>query len=253
LGNIHGLFDWAIHYLTWPIFVAALLAGFSLWKQQREKLILLGWWFVPFVALSMFGRVLYPRFILFMTLPLMILAALATQWIWRHFRGSVWRWVLLVILFFTSVYTDYYIIINPLYAPIPSADADQYINNWPSGWGIREVNTFLLAEAQKGKVTVYTDGTFGLLPYAIEMYLVDKPNMKIQGIFPIPQEMPNEILLSAADHPTYVVFNQLQNPPASWPITMIAMYQKGNRTDVHMRLYQVIPPTTHRVAKKAGS
>jgi 4-amino-4-deoxy-L-arabinose transferase-like glycosyltransferase len=183
LGNIHGLFDWAIHYLTWPIFVASLLAGFSLWKRPLEKLVLLGWWFAPFFALALDGRVLYPRFILFMIIPLMILAALTVQWVWEHFQGSVWRWVLLAILFFVSIYTDYFVIMNPLYAPIPSADAGQYIDNWPSGWGVSQVNTYLLAQSKKGKVTVYTDGTFGLLPYAIEIYLVDNPNMKIQGLY----------------------------------------------------------------------
>lgn len=242
LGNIHGLFDWAIHYLTWPIFVAAMFAGLSLWKRPLEKLVLLGWWFAPFFALALDGRVLYPRFILFMTLPLMILAAVTLTWIWDHFKGSIWRWVFVVILFFGSFYADYFIVINPIYAPIPDADAGQYINNWPSGWGVSEINTFLLSESQKGKISVYTDGTFGLLPYAIEIYLVDNPNIKITGIYPIPEQMPKEILLAAEDRPTYVVFNQMQNPPSSWPLKKLSEYQKGNRPDVHMGIYQIVPP-----------
>lgn len=246
IGNIHGLFDWAIHYLTWPMFAAAMLAGFSLWKRPLEKLVLLGWWFAPFVALAMFGKVLYPRFILFMVLPLMILTALTVGWVWDHFKRSVWRWVLVIILFFGSFYADYYIITNPLYAPIPDADAGQLINNWPSGWGVAEVNTFLLAQTKKGKVTVYTDGTFGLLPYAIEIYLVDNPNIKIQGMFPLSAVMPNEILLSAEDHPTYVVFNQTQAPPPSWPVKLLAKYQKGNSQDAYLHLYQVIPPANKK-------
>ena len=241
LGNIHGLFDWAIHYLTWPLFVAAMAAGFSLWKRPLEKLVLLGWWFAPFFALALDGRVLYPRFILFMIIPLMMLAALFVRWVWDHFRGSVWRWVLLVVLMFGSIYTDYYVITNPLYAPIPSADAGQYINNWPSGWGIQQINEYLLAESKKGKVTVYTDGTFGLLPYAIEIYLVDTPNMKIQGIYPMPVEMIPEMLAQAENHPTYIVFNQIQNIP-QWPLKLITQYQKGNFGDTYLRLYQIIPP-----------
>ena len=240
LGNIHGLFDWAIHYLTWPIFIAALLSGLSLWKWTREKLLLLGWWFAPFFALALDGRVLYPRFILFMTLPLIILAAVAVQWIWNHFRGSVWRWVLLVILFFGSFYTDYYIIANPLYAPIPSADAGQYINDWPSGWGIPEVNAFLLKESQKGKITVYTDGTFGLLPYAVELYLVDNPNVTIKGMYPIPSDIPKALIDQAKKNPTYIIFNQRQDVPP-WPMKLIAQYQKGQNTVVFMRLYEVLP------------
>jgi len=239
-GNIHGLFDWAINYLTWPIFVTSILTGLSLWKWPREKLLLLGWWFAPFFALAVDGRVLYPRFILFMVLPLMVLSAAGAVWIWDALRHSVWRWVFVCVLLVGSVYTDYYIVVNPLYAPIPQADAGQYIDDWPSGWGVPEVNTFLAAEAKKGKVSVYTDGTFGLLPYAIEIYLVDNPNMKIQGLYPITQDMPEQIRTAARDHATFVVFNQTQSIPP-WPLTFIAQYQKGKRTDMFMRLYKVNP------------
>jgi len=239
-GNLHGLFDWAIHYLTWPLFIASILAGLSLWKWPREKLLLLGWWLAPFFALALDGKVLYPRFILFMVLPLMILAAVFTDWGLTKFRKTVWLWVILAVLFFGSFYTDFYIITNPLYAPIPEADAGQYINDWPSGWGIPQVNAYLAAQAEKGKISVYTDGTFGLLPYAIEIYLVDNPNVTIKGLYPIDELAPDEILAAARLHNTYIVFNQQQIIPP-WPLQFIAKYQKGNRPDVFMRLYQVIP------------
>ena len=243
VGNLHGLFDWAIHYLTWPLYLIAIISGLTLWSKPREKLLLLGWWFAPFFALALDGRVLYPRFILFMVLPLMILAAVGVVWVWDHFHGSIWRWVLILLLFFVSMYTDFYIITNPLYAPIPEADAGQYINDWPSGWGIPQVNAYLAGEAAKGKVTVYTDGTFGLLPYAIEIYLVDNPNMKIIGLYPIMPQMPKELFDDAKTRSTFVVFDQTQVIPP-WPLKFISQWQKGQRTDVFMRLYEVIPFAT---------
>jgi len=241
-GNLRGLFDWDIHYLTWPVFVVAILSGLSLWKWPREKLLLLGWWFAPFFALATVGRVLYPRFILFMSLPLMILAGVGVVWVWERLRASIWRWVLIGTLFVGSIYTDFYIITNPLYAPIPYADAGQYIDDWPSGWGIPEVNAFLAEESKKGKISIFTDGTFGLLPYAIEIYHVDNPNIKIKGLYPIAELTPDEMIADAKDHPTYVLFNQQQYTPP-WPLRLIAEYQKGKRTDMHMRLFEVLPPS----------
>lgn len=240
LGNIHGLFDWAIRYLTWPIFLSALLAGFSLWKFPREKLLLLGWWFAPFFALALDGRVLYPRFILFMILPLMILSAVAVAWVWEHFKGSVWRWVLIAVLFFGSIYADYYIITDPKYAPIPAADAGQYINDWPAGWGIPEVNAYLLKQSGKEKITVYTDGTFGLLPYAVELYLVDNPNVTIKGMYPVLNKIPQELIDQAKIQTTYMIFNQRQDIPP-WPMEFIAQYQKGQNTTEFLRLYKILP------------
>ena len=248
-GNIRGLFDWAVHYLTWPIFTVAILSGVTLFKWTREKLLLLGWWFAPFFALALDGRVLYPRFILFMVMPLYILAALFVAWVWERFRKSIWRWVFIFILFGGSFYTDFYIITNPLYAPIPQADAGQYIDDWPSGWGIPEVNAFLGDAASKGKVSVYTDGTFGLLPYAIEIYLVDNPNMKIKGLYPIETIEPDEMNQDAKDHPTYMLFNATQKIP-DWPLKLIAQYQKGKRSDVMMRLFEVLPVATTAATKK---
>jgi hypothetical protein len=239
-GNIRGLFNWAVNYLTWPIFTIAILSGLSLWKWPREKLLLLGWWFAPFFALALDGKVLYPRFILFMVLPLMILAASGIVWIWDKCKHSVWRWAFMLLFFGGSLYTDYYIITDPLYAPIPAADAGQYIDSWPSGWGVPELNAFLSEKVQQGKVSIYTDGTFGLLPYAIEIYLVDHPNMKINGLYPITDDMPPEILADAKDHATYVVFNQTQTIP-QWPMTLIDQWQKGSRTDVFMRLFKITP------------
>lgn len=239
-GNIRGLFDWVIHYLTWPLFVAALLSGFSLWKYPREKLLLLGWWFAPFFALALDGRVLYPRFILFMILPLILLSSVFVEWALTRLRHTVWFWVLITVLFFGSLYTDFYIMTNPLYAPIPQADAGQYIDDWPSGWGIPQTIALLSSEAKKGRVSVYTDGTFGLLPYSLEIYLVDNPNMKIKGMYPIAAAMPEEIRSDALDHPTYIIFNQSSGIPR-WPIELVAKYQKGKSEGVFLRIYRVMP------------
>ncbi len=239
-GNLRGMLDWAINYLTWPIFFSAIASGLTLWKKQREKLLLLGWWGAPFFMLALVARVLYPRYILFMILPLIILAATSIVWVFDFFKKSIWRYVIIVFLLFGSIYTDYYIITNPLYAPIPYSDAGQYIHNWPSGWGVAEVNTYILEQSKKGKVTLYTDGTFGLFPYAIEIYLVDKPNITIRGMWPIPKEIPVEVLAEARDHPTYVVFNQTQDVP-DWPMTLIFQVQKGLRKDRILRFYQIVP------------
>ncbi len=240
-----GLFDWIIHYLTPSIFIASLFPLFTLWRQGREKLILYAWWFAPFLALALFGRVLYPRFILFMAMPLLVLAAYSIDWVWEHFRFKLIGVVILCILFWPSVYADYFIVTNPLYAPIPFADRGQLIDNWPAGWGVAEVNAFLLERSQKGKVSIYTEGTFGLLPAAIEIYLVDNPNIDIHGIWPLPEDMPQEIAVSAQDHETYFVLNQTQEKPFTWPLTLIAEYQKGIREDRKLRFYKVTLPSNY--------
>ncbi len=246
-GNLKGLFDWQVHYLSPAIFIAAFAPVFMLWKHGKEKLLLYGFWFAPFLALALFGKVLYPRFILFMSMPLLVLAATSIVWFWGAYRRTFLGLAILIVLFGQSIFTDYFIVTNPLYAPIPSADRGQLIDNWPAGWGIAEVNAFLLERSKYGKVTVFTEGTFGLLPAAIEIYLIDRPNIEIRGIWPLPQEMPNEITKMALDHETYVVLNESQEPPLAWHLTFIAEYQKGLRKDRRLRFYKVTIPIPTRV------
>lgn len=241
-GNLRGLFDWLIHYMTWPVFLASIWSAFQWKKQGREILLLLIWWFAPFLALASFGRVLYPRFILFMSMPLFILAARAAAGfiLQKRSTGAV---ILFTVVVFPGIWTSYFIITNPLYAPIPFSDKSQMIDDWPSGWGVKEVNVFITKESQNQDITVFTEGTFGLLPYAIEMYQVDNPRVTVKGVWPVPQTFPEEIRQSALTRPTYIVFNQTQGVP-DWPMTFIARYQKGNRTDVFLRLYKITPTDT---------
>lgn len=238
-GNTKGMFDWASQYLTRPVFLLAIAPLFTLWEKPKEKCLLYAWWLSPFVALALFGRVLYPRFIFFMILPLFVLSAVSFDWIITRLRGSFLLPLALIMLLYPSVFTDYFIVANPLYASIPRSDKSQYIDDWPSGWGIKEVNALLLEQSKLGKVTVYTEGTFGLLPYAVEIYLVDKSNVEIRGIWPLPKVVPDEILDRAKDHPTFVLLNQTQIAPQGWPLSLVAEYQKGNRKDRKLRLFRV--------------
>lgn len=239
VGNIRGMFDWLVHYLSWPVWIAVLLPAFTFWKRPREKLLLYGWWLSPFVALALFGRVLYPRFILFMTMPLLILASLTINSISQRWGKTVLGVILLGTLMFPSIWTDYLLLTQPTHALIPQADRGQYINDWPAGWGVKEVSDFILEKSQKEKVVVFTEGTFGLLPYGLEIWLVDKPNIKIQGIWPLPETPPLEVIESVSQNSTYLVANSPDDVPKGWSLTLVASYPKGLRKDRTLRLYKI--------------
>ena len=114
------------------------------------------------------------------------------------------------------------------------------MDDWPAGWGVAESVDYLTGQAQKGKISVYTDGTFGLLPYAIEMYLVDHPNVTIRGIWPMPASPSAQMREDAKTKPTYLILNQLQSIP-EWGLTLVGEWQKGNSKEVKLRLLQFTP------------
>ncbi len=247
IGNLHGLFDWLTGYLTWPIFLLAVGSIFVVLKFEKIKrdrmlisFLLLIYCFLPIAGLAYFGKVLYPRFILFMAMPLLILGAYSFDTIFEKLRKKSYVFVVTAFVFLPSMWVGYFIITNPTYAPIPYSDRGQLIDDWPAGYGAKESIEFLTKEATKGKIAVYTEGTFGLFPYAIEIYLVQNPNVFIKGIWPLPTDIPIEITDSANQKPTYFILNQTQVIPRGWPLELIAEYQKGTNTSVKLRLFRVV-------------
>ncbi|MCL4359733.1 glycosyltransferase family 39 protein [Patescibacteria group bacterium] len=239
-GNLRGEFDWFWRYLTLPV-VGLIFLPIALGRIDAKKLLLYGWWLGPFAALALFGKVLYPRFILFMCMPLLVIAAESSSWLIRQLRRHYLGIFIVVLALVPSVTTDYLLVTNPLYAPIPEADRGQYMNDWPAGWGIAPVVSYLRTEASAHKVSVYTDGTFGLLPYAIEIYLVDNPNMSIHGVWPIPEDMPAAMRSDSRAHPTFLILNQTETVPPKWPLKLLASYEKGLNKDRTLRLFEVVP------------
>ncbi len=239
-GNLRGMFDWLWRYISVPMVVAVLWAVFGR-NITRERLLLFLWWVLPFFLLAMFGKVLYPRYILFMVMPLLVLTAMSADWIMKHVKRPFVTAFLFALLIIPSVNASMHLLVDPSTAPIPGADLGQYVNDWPAGGGVKEVAAFLSKKAATEKIAVYTEGTFGLLPYAIELYLVDHPNVKLKGIWPLSPTPPQEVLDDAFIRPTFLILNQSQIAPPGWPLELIAEYQKGINADRKLRFFRVVP------------
>jgi len=248
IGNVRGLFDWLLTYITYPIAGLCLLS-FFLGKRiyLREKILLFSWFLVPFLALALFGRVIYPRFIFFMTLPLLVLAAYSLYVLLEKIKIQSGKIVLILLFVFIMIRTDYFILTDFSRAPIPFSDLSQYINEWPAGGGVAEAVEFFKEQSVTGKVTVFTQGTFGLMPYAFEIYLKDNPNIQVKGFWPVTDIMPKEFSVQAKSTKVYLVFYQPCVPcrangevPISWPVKKILSYKKG-AGNAYLNIYEVIP------------
>ena len=230
-GNLKGMWDWVLTYTTWPILILILSSFFIKIKFTREKLILFSWFIFPFIALALFGNILYPRFVLFMTMPLLVLAAFSMNEILKRLKRNYYKVFVVGVFIGALVYLDYSIINNFARARIPYLDSEQYVNGWPAGGGTNEIIEYLRKESKKGKIYVASLGTFGSLPtYAVEIYLGDNKNIGKGGIYPVPSEMPKDLLEKAKTMPVYIfVSNQeeFEKQITTWPIKELLKYQKG--------------------------
>jgi len=93
----------------------------------------------------------------------------------------------------------------------PGCDRNQYYNDWPSGWGVKEAINFFNKQSEKSPIVVYTEGTFGLMPASLEMYLGNNKNIIIKGIWPIPDKPSMEIIAVTKEKPSYILFFKMNH------------------------------------------
>ncbi|MEK7570709.1 MAG: glycosyltransferase family 39 protein [Patescibacteria group bacterium] len=247
IGNIDGLGGWLLTYLTIP-FAIVIVASFLNRQFMREKLVLLLWFIIPFFALAFFGKVIYPRYLLFMAMPVLLLGGYGLCMLAGFLRYRAVQAIYLGIFIVSFVVTDYYILNDFNKAAIPQDDKGQFLTNWPSGVGVPETVDYLKEQAKKGEIYVATEGTFGLMPYALEIYLGNNPNVTIKGFFWELQDgaPPPEVVEASKKMPTYFVFYEPCGPckvvgeaPPSWK-NMEQIFQIEKEADgVYYTLYQV--------------
>lgn len=245
-GNFKGLLSWVVTYLTLPLILLIIVGIFNK-KFVKENFLLFFYFFLPFLALALFGRVIFPRHIYFSSLSLIPVAALGLYSVSKYFEKKLKlpKASILIILIFLAypLFVSLGFAINPSFATIPDSDRHQYITEWPAGWGVKESIDYFGRQSQSEKIYVFTGGTFGLMPASLELYLGKNPNIIIKGIWPVEDKMPSEISEKAKVSPTFVLLYQpcpackdLYGPPWNWPTQKVFQAERG-----FLSIHKVIP------------
>ncbi|MBU3978136.1 glycosyltransferase family 39 protein [Patescibacteria group bacterium] len=232
-NNLASFLNWLNGYASAPFLILVLASFMISSKYLKEKTLLLLWFIIPLVSTALFGKLLYPRFMLFMTIPLIPLAAYSLYFLIGKVKPFGAKILILFVFIFMFLIKDFYIIKDFKEAQVPKSDKDQFITGWPSGVGVPESVKFLQEEARSKKIFVGTQGTFGLMPYALEVYLDKNPNIKIVGFWPVGGTPPEEIITASKKMPTYFIFYQecesckhVGIAPDSWPAEKILQIEK---------------------------
>ncbi len=240
LGNLGGLWNWFTVYVNLPLLLTLIIGLLVSLKYFRERLLLLGWFAGPFIALAFFGKVMYPRYILFMVLPLIPIMAFGIYRVYKILKNMLLGVLIFLLAMSMSFYANYFIIFNFAHAPIPRSDLNQYINDWPAGGGVNQMLSYFKSVSNKNKIYVGTEGTFGSVPtLAMQIYLENDHNIITDGYYPIPATLPLKVAKFSKIMPTYFVFEQTQIPPSAWPLKLIVRYRKGIGNS-YMSIYKVV-------------
>jgi hypothetical protein len=174
-----------------------------------------------------------------MTYSLFIIGGYGIFQITENYKNNFKKIVIILMIFIYPISQSFLVMINPVYAQIPRIDRNQLFDDWPSGWGMDTVINYLSQESRTKKIIAATEGTFGLNPYAYEIYLKTNPNIEIISYWPV-TEVPEDLLIKAKEKDTYLLFKESQNIPTNWPLKEIFKIRRG-LGNTFLLLYQVIP------------
>ena len=168
----------------------------------------------PIALFASVSRVWFPRYVLFTTVPLVILAALGFRAgldaLARRTPVSPWTsavrtTILLAIVLAPALRFDGALWTDPSRAPLPDVDRFQYVTGWPSGYGSRDSLEFLRArraERPEG-LTLLTPGP-SITASAVRLLWAADPAMEVRAVDPsaaIPADpaRPVYVLVSVAE------------------------------------------------------
>jgi 4-amino-4-deoxy-L-arabinose transferase-like glycosyltransferase len=222
MGNSHALFSWVISYYTLPIFILGICCMlFLLYREFKKGFLMLILWLLPILAFALVGREIFPRYILFTTPYFLIPIAYFVHTVFSYkkiYRTLLFAW--LFVVFYPSFNFGYLVLINPPLAPLPDTDSHQYITDHPSGYGLAPVFAFLNKESENKKITVVTQGTFGLYPYAFNLEFWNNKNVNVLGRWPL-DKIDLDMKMINKREEVFIVLKEYEKIPANLPLQLV--------------------------------
>jgi len=209
-------------------------AIFNFKKNWKDVSIFIIWFLAPLVYESVFAKTFTARYILFLLPSFYVLAG--SIFLIGKKRFDALLILGLVIFTIQAFMFDYYLLTNPMKAPLPRRERMGYLEEWTSGIGITQVADFIKTQTKDlpvGKqVVVGTEGYFGTLPDGLQIYLADVPKVTVIGVGVNITEIPDSLIESKEfGNKTYLVINnsRLRAKPDELNLKLIASYSKGLR------------------------
>ena len=238
-NNFQDIWRWHAAYTTIPVLLTALV-GLYFWLRQswRQGLLTFGWFFLPVFGTVLLAKLFAPRYMVFTTPFLLLLSGYALSLI-KNTKSQLTVFILISLLPLTQLFS---LLRDPIHYSYLKMD-EGYVNGWSAGNGTKQIAEWAVARVKttRAPMTIFTEGTFGILPNGLELYLQDQTNLvTVTGIYPVVDIPPSAVVAHAQTNPeTYLILNNTLTPDVPAGLELVASYDKLR--DNPMRLYRVIP------------
>jgi len=227
VDNLGDAVRWLWAYWTWPLTLAGLGAvALGIVRRRGPEVLLALASLVPVVVFVCFSFYWYPRYVLFATVPFLVLAArglaLLAGWIAQRLvpervesvmlkrtcSGTSSLALLVGAALVPAVRFDAALLQDPAKAPLPRLERFQYVDGFSSGYGCGEAVAWLRSEvaARPGTITVAaeTPGRRTLF-LCLRTYFMNEPRVETLWIDPVAPQGRDMLFERARTHPTFLV------------------------------------------------
>lgn len=169
-------------YLTAPVLLLFLVGLFS--APNLSVVLLALWWLIPLLGQSSIAKVFTARYLLFGLPVLLIFAARGLVIFFQKtkIKEKSIRFILVFLILVPGLRFSHLLWSSPEKTPLPRDERVGYLEDWSSGWGIREVSEYLSHLPKNLNIIVGTEGFFGTLPEGLQIYLQGVKNVTVIGI-----------------------------------------------------------------------
>lgn len=176
LPTFKVFFSWLVSYLSWPAILLIIISIFlAITKKTKIIIILFVWALVPLLVQVSIGKIIYPRYLL----PIIPFLLIILSWGLTRIKLS---WLLAIIFLFYWFKFDWFLLTNPAQAPLDPWERGQYLQQWSSGYGLKEIKDYLNNLPQDQQILVATEGSFGTLPNGLQIFFNQSKHVEILGV-----------------------------------------------------------------------
>ncbi len=213
------------------------LGLFLLFKKNRNLFFYFLFWIVlPYIVISLFAIVVYPRYLIFFGTLFLFLAAyfITSQ------KNKQLKKIILVLYILSIVYFDFTVLFDHKNIPFPPVDRGQYIESVSAGWGVKEIISFAREKSKEKPTILLAEGNFGVVGDMLEGSLGRDDNITVKGYWPLTPENLVENQKELVSHNVYVVFSHRNDFPPDLPIKFIQRFIKpGGKSSFY--LFELTP------------
>lgn len=212
-------------------FVGLVGLVFLFKKDKKLAWYLILWIILPFLAISFFAKVVFPRYLNFFATSFLILAS----YFLSTYKKKALISYLIVALMTSFLIFDVPILLSRNSIPFPEIDRGQYIEGTSAGYGVKEIIDFAREKTKEKPVILVAEGNFGVVGDMLNASLKLSDKINVKGYWPLNEENLYENQKLLDKNFVYIVFSHRSEFPGIWPIDLVQKFEKpGGKSSFYL-------------------